>query len=102
MGIGFQVEQPTNHVGLPVPRGPRGPSPATSTDAIYAHALGMLEAEGVAALTVRQLAAGLGISTRTLYKRIVSRDQLISGVLALHYATVGLPEDEGGRGSRPL
>jgi AcrR family transcriptional regulator len=61
---------------------------------IHGRALEIVDAEGVQGLNARRLAAELKISTRTLYKRIGSRDKLIHAVVGLHFSqiTLGLRE----------
>lgn len=68
----------------------RGPQPSISAEAIYEHTLALLDAEGARAVTVRRIAADLKISTRTLYKRIGNRDNLIRNVVELHLAKLKL------------
>ncbi|MGV9797385.1 TetR/AcrR family transcriptional regulator [Mycobacterium sp. NPDC003449] len=51
-----------------------------SAASICESALTIIDREGAEALTVRRLAADMNISTRTLYKRIHDRDNLIRGV----------------------
>jgi AcrR family transcriptional regulator len=68
----------------------RGPQPSISAEAIYEHALVLLDAGGARAVTVRRLAADLKISTRTLYKRIGNRDNLIRNVVELYMAKLDL------------
>jgi AcrR family transcriptional regulator len=68
----------------------RGPQPSISAETIYERTLLLLDAEGAGAVTVRRLAADLKISTRTLYKRIGSRDNLICNVVELHLAKLSL------------
>ncbi len=65
-----------------------------SAPMIYEHALRLIDQEGLRALNMRRLADELEISTRTLYKRIDSRDHLIRNVLQLHGSrmTLGLPD----------
>ncbi|MDQ1474890.1 MAG: hypothetical protein QOE62_119 [Actinomycetota bacterium] len=74
----------------------RGPQPSISAETIYEHALVLLDAEGARAVTVRRLAADLRISTRTLYKRIGNRDNLIRNVVELHFAKLNLSFRECG------
>lgn len=72
---------------FPIPsRARRGPPPSISSLQIYEHTLRVLDEEGQAAITVRRLAHDLAISTRTLYKRIGSQDQLLQNVIELHVA----------------
>jgi AcrR family transcriptional regulator len=68
----------------------RGPQPSISAETIYERALVLLDVEGARAVTVRRLAADLKISTRTLYKRIGNRDNLIRNVVELHFAKLNL------------
>jgi AcrR family transcriptional regulator len=68
----------------------RGPQPSISAETIFEHTLGLLDAEGARVVTVRRLAADLKISTRTLYKRIGNRDNLIRNVVELHLAKLNL------------
>jgi AcrR family transcriptional regulator len=74
----------------------RGPQPSISAETIYEHALVLLDDEGARAVTVRRLAADLKISTRTLYKRIGNRDNLIRNVVELHFAKLNLSFHECG------
>jgi AcrR family transcriptional regulator len=74
----------------------RGPQPSISAETIYEYALALLDAEGPRAVTVRRLAADLKISTRTLYKRISNRDNLIRNVVKLHFSKFNPDFREGG------
>jgi AcrR family transcriptional regulator len=64
--------------------------PLFPVEAIYEHALAVLDAEGVGALTTRRVAADLKISTRTLYQQVGSREQLIRALVARHFAQLRL------------
>lgn len=50
-------------------------------DDMVAAALELVEAEGVAALTMRRLAAALDVTTNTVYWHVGSRDELISEII---------------------
>lgn len=69
----------------------RGPQPTTSAETIYACALELLDSEGMPAVTARRVAAELNISTRTLYKCVKNRDDLIRNVVEMHYSAMPLP-----------
>lgn len=56
--------------------GARGPRTRVSTGAVVEAAVGLADAAGPAAVTVRALAAGLGISTMSVYTHVNSRDDL--------------------------
>lgn len=75
--------------------GARGPKPKVSADSIYEHALAVIDAEGLNALTVRRLASDIRISTRTLYKRIGDHDRLLLNVAARHVARLDPPAQLG-------
>jgi AcrR family transcriptional regulator len=64
--------------------------PLIPVDAIFAHALELLDTEGSAALTTRRLASDLKISTRTLYQQVGSRERLIRALVARHFSQLRL------------
>ena len=70
--------------------GSRGPQPSITAQFIYEYALEFVDCEGVDALTVRRLAADLNISTRTLYKRIGSRTNMIRELVDMHWSRLDL------------
>jgi AcrR family transcriptional regulator len=75
---------------LPTSRscGARGPQATITSEAVFQRALDILDRDGDEALTVRRLADDLGISTRTLYKRMAGRADVIHGAADLHVARV--------------
>ena len=64
----------------------RGPQPRITADHICRRALELVERDGLEALTLRNLAAELRVSTRTLYKRIHNRAALIRVMTDTHLA----------------
>lgn len=70
--------------------GHRGPQHSITAQFIYEYALELVDCEGIEALTVLRLASELKISTRTLYKRIGSRTDML-GELVDAIATQGVP-----------
>lgn len=58
-------------------RGSRGPAPAHSRDAIVAAAIALADAEGLAAVSMRAVAAALGTGAGSLYRYLSSRDDLL-------------------------
>jgi AcrR family transcriptional regulator len=69
----------------------RGPRPSITMDAIVTRAMIILDDEGDRALTARRLALDLGISTRTLYKRIHNRENLLRKVSETYASRMSLP-----------
>jgi AcrR family transcriptional regulator len=64
--------------------------PLLSVDAIYDQALRILDAQGAAGLTIRNLATRLRCSNKTLYQQIGNRDALVRGVVARAFAAIDL------------
>jgi AcrR family transcriptional regulator len=64
--------------------------PLLSADAIYDEALRALAAEGPAGLAARSLSARLRCSTKTLYRQIGNREDLIRGVVSRAFASIEL------------
>lgn len=66
------------------------PRPLMPVEVIYARALALLDANGVDALSARTLSADLGISTRTLYQQVGTREKLIRTLVAQHFSALQL------------
>jgi AcrR family transcriptional regulator len=62
------------------------PKPLLSADAILDEALCVLAEEGAAGLTIRNLAARLRCSNKTLYQQVGSHEVLVRGVVARAFA----------------
>ncbi|BFU43335.1 TetR/AcrR family transcriptional regulator [Krasilnikovia sp. MM14-A1004] len=58
-------------------RGSRGPAPSHSRDALVAAAVTMADDAGIAAVSMRAVAAALGTSAGALYRYVSSRDDLL-------------------------
>lgn len=65
------------------PTGPAADSPTGRTKDIVEAALRLLETEGPAALTMRRVAARLGIKSPSLYKHVTDKDVIV-GLLQQH------------------
>ena len=57
--------------------GGRGPRPRHSRAAIAAAAVSLADAEGIDAVTMRRVAAGLGMGTMSLYNYVPSKEHLV-------------------------
>ena len=66
------------------------PKPLLSADAIFDEALRVLAEEGAAGLTIRNLAARLRCSNKTLYQQVGAHDVLVRGVVARAFAQLEL------------
>lgn len=77
-------------------RGPGRPRvQALTEDHIHDAALALIDAEGLAAFSMRRLAADLGVDPMSIYHHVGSRDALLSGVVARvlrQHAPKGRPE----------
>ena len=69
----------------------REPRSALTRDRIVAEALRLLDAEGAEALSMRKLAAALGVGTTSLYWHVANRDELIELVVNEINAEVEVP-----------
>ncbi|MEI2766528.1 MAG: TetR family transcriptional regulator [Dermatophilaceae bacterium] len=52
-------------------------------EALFARALAIVDAEGLPALTMRRLAADLGVEAASLYHHVAGKAELLDGALAL-------------------
>ena len=64
---------------------------ALSADGIFRAALALVDAEGLEALTMRRLAADLGVATMSLYGHVPNKDDLLTGLVNLATAEITLP-----------
>ncbi len=69
----------------------RQPRSSLTREQIVAEALRLLDTEGVDALSMRKLAAGLGVGTTSLYWYVANRDELIELVIDEIYGELELP-----------
>jgi AcrR family transcriptional regulator len=69
----------------------RQPRSSLTREQIVAEALRLLDAEGVDALSMRKLAAGLGVGATSLYWHVANRDELIELVIDEIYGELELP-----------
>ncbi|PRZ03227.1 TetR family transcriptional regulator [Isoptericola sp. CG 20/1183] len=58
---------------------------------IVAAAVTLADAEGVAGVTMRAVAAGLGVEAMSLYNHVRNRDDLLDGMVDLVFAEIELP-----------
>ncbi|MBO0852818.1 MAG: hypothetical protein J2P18_03515 [Nocardia sp.] len=70
--------------------------PLIPAEDIYARALELLDAEGLAALNAHRLVKDLGISTKTLYQQVGGRHQLTRALVARHFSRLRLEFQQRG------
>jgi AcrR family transcriptional regulator len=76
----------------------RQPRSSLTREQIVTEALRLLDTEGVDALSMRKLAAGLGVGTTSLYWHVANRDELIDLVIDEVYGELELPRTDEARG----
>lgn len=77
-------------------RSARGPAPAHSRAAIAAAAIALADAEGLAAVSMRRIAAALGAGTMSLYTYVPKKEQLFDLMLDAVAGEWDLPEEPSG------
>jgi AcrR family transcriptional regulator len=66
--------------------------PALTADGIFQAALRLVDAQGLDALTMRGLAAEIGVATMSLYSHVATKEDLLLGVVNLVNQEIRLPE----------
>jgi AcrR family transcriptional regulator len=64
---------------------------ALNPDGIFRAALTLVDTEGLDALTMRRLAADLGVATMSLYGHVPNKDDLLTGLVNLATSEIALP-----------
>lgn len=70
-------------------------APPLTRDRIVAAAVALLDADGVAALTMRRLAERLGAGATTLYWHVETKNDVVDLALDAIFGEVALPADDG-------
>jgi len=77
-------------------RSSRGPAPAHSRGAIAAAAIALADAEGLAGVSMRKIAASLGVGTMSLYNYVPKKEQLFDLMLDAVAGEWELPDAPSG------
>ncbi|MCX5193066.1 TetR/AcrR family transcriptional regulator [Streptomyces sp. NBC_00249] len=98
-------QTPATPVPVPVPSvwtrpRRRKEQPALSREQIVAAAVRLLDAEGLEALSMRKLGAGMGTAATSLYRHVANKDELIELVVDEVFGELELPEAIGPQGWR--
>lgn len=64
-------------------------------DRVLAAAVGLADAHGLGALTIRALAAELGVKPMALYHHVASKEEILDGIVDLVFGQIELPEPGG-------
>ncbi|MBT2385339.1 TetR/AcrR family transcriptional regulator C-terminal domain-containing protein [Streptomyces sp. ISL-11] len=96
-GVGTVVESPGGRAG-PLARAPRRNSAregenALTRERVVRTAIGIADAEGAAALSMRAIAAELGVSTMALYRYVPGKDELVVLMADAAFGEDELPAD---------
>ena len=66
-----------------------------SRERVLVGAMAIADAGGVASLTIRSLAAHLGVKPMTLYHHVANKDEILDGIVDLVFTGIELPSPEG-------
>ncbi|MCP2166271.1 transcriptional regulator, TetR family [Goodfellowiella coeruleoviolacea] len=91
-GVGTVVADPACHRAPAARRQPRAPEGELSRDRIVHAALGLADAEGLAALSMRRVATELGAATMSLYRHVSGKDELVLLLADTAFGEARLPE----------
>ena len=68
---------------------------ALSRDRVLHAAVAVADADGVAGLTIRSLAAALGVKPMSVYHYVANKDEILDGIVDLVFAEIDLPTSGG-------
>ena len=68
---------------------------ALSRDRVLHAAVAVADADGVAGLTIRSLAAALGVKPMSVYHYVANKDEILDGIVDLVFAEIDLPTAGG-------
>ena len=69
--------------------------PPLSRERVLAAAVRLADEKGIEALSMRNLAAALGVEAMSLYKHVAHKDELLDGITDLVVAEIAVPEIGG-------
>ena len=90
------TSEPPELIWLRPERSTRGPAPTHSRAAIAAAAIALADAEGMAGVSMRKIAAALGAGTMSLYNYVPKKEQLFDLMLDAVAGEVRLPDAPSG------
>lgn len=72
---------------------PTGARPPLNRDRVLAAAVEIADGQGVGAVTMRAVAAKLGVEAMSLYNHVANKDDILDGMVDLVVDQIDLPED---------
>jgi AcrR family transcriptional regulator len=66
-----------------------------SRERVLQGAVAVADAGGIAALTIRSLAAQLGIKPMAIYHHVANKDEILDGIVDIVFSEIELPEPDG-------
>ena len=69
--------------------------PRLSRERVLQGAVAVADAGGIAALTIRSLAAELGVKPMSVYHHVANKEEILDGIVDLVFAEIELPELDG-------
>jgi AcrR family transcriptional regulator len=76
------------------PREPTAPRPSLTRERVLECALAVADAGGIGSLTIRSLAAELGVKPMSVYHHVESKDAILDGLVDLVFAEMEPPADD--------
>jgi AcrR family transcriptional regulator len=74
-------------------RSARRPRPRLDSDRVFHAALELVDRDGLEALTIRRLAADLGVDAMAIYRHAASKDALLDGLIDITMADLHIDPD---------
>jgi AcrR family transcriptional regulator len=94
------VPDPDQPIWTRSERGARGPAPEHSRASIAAAAVELAQVEGLKAVSMRRVAAAVGLAPASLYRYVATRDELIAVMADACIGALELPATPTGNGWR--
>ena len=66
-----------------------------SRDRVLRGAMAVADAGGIGSLTIRSLAAELGVKPMSVYHHVANKDEIIDGIVDLVFSEIELPSPDG-------
>jgi AcrR family transcriptional regulator len=81
---------------MPASPDPTNARPALTRERVLECALAVADAGGIGSLTIRSLAAELGVKPMSVYHHVANKEEILDGIVDLVFAEMELPGDYDG------